>query len=320
MATILVTGGSGFLGVALCEALARRGDTVIALDVRIGEPLAARARAHPNLAPVVADLTDWPSLADVFRAHRPSSVFHCGAVVGVIASLACPVTTMRANVEGTLNLLECMRLFGSRRVLQVSSEEVYGDFLTDRIDEEHPRNALLPYGISKLACEQLGRSYAARFGLECIALRTSWVYGAELPRERVPKSFLTAIVSRTRCHVPGGADSLIDHTYVDDFVAGALAALDHDRHRFDAYHVTSGEAVTVREIVDILKGWEPAADIGVGQGAYLHGPGVPAARKGALDVSRARAELGYRPRFDIRAGLRRCLDQMKSSHAQETGR
>ena len=316
--TILVTGGSGFLGAALTEALAGRGDHVIAMDVRIGEALGRLAAAHENVTPVVADLTEWASIADLFRAHRVDSVIHCGAIVGVIASVDHPFNTMRVNVEGTVNLLECMRLFGARRMVQISSEEVYGDFRSARIDEEHPRNPVQAYGISKVACEQFARSYAARYGLECIAVRTSWVYGANLPRERVPRNLLSAIVDGRSCHVPAGADALIDHTYVDDFVAGVLLAHDHPRHRFDAYHVTSGQAVTVQGIVDVLKELAPGADIGVGPGAYFHGPGVAAVRKGALDVSRARAELGYRPRHDIRSGLQRCLDLMTRSRKERT--
>lgn len=310
MTTILVTGASGFLGVALTKALARRGDKVIALDLSVGKGLQQVCENYSNVIPVVGDLMEWPSLAHSFKAHVPDAVIHCAAIVGVIASVGTPLSTMRVNVEGTINLLECMRLFGTRRMLQISSEEVYGDFVSDRINETHPRDPMQAYGISKLACEQIAKSYVALHGMECVNLRTSWVYGSELTRERVPKNFLTAVANRRSLHVPSGADTLIDHTYIDDFVSGVIGALDHKQHKFDTYHIASGEAVTVGEIVKILVTLVPGADISVGPGQYFHGPNVPAVRKGAMDIARAQDEFGYTPAFNMRKGLMRCLEAM----------
>ncbi len=312
MARILVTGASGFLGTALCEALGRRGDEVLALDLAVGVPLRRVAADWPRVRPVVGDLLEWPALADLLRDQSPDAVLHCAAVVGVIASVGSPLRTMQVNVEGTLHLLECMRRSSTRRLLQVSTEEVYGAFTAPVADEEHPRNPVQAYGISKLACEQLARTYASVHGLECVNLRTSWVYGPGLPRDRVPRNLLAAAAAGRSCHLAGGGDAAIDHTYLDDFVSGTLAALDHrGAHRFDAYHVASGRAVTVREIVEAVRELVPGADVSAEPGPYLHGPGVPAVRKGALDVSRAAAELGWRPAHDIRSGLRRWLEVMR---------
>ncbi len=310
MKTVLVTGASGFLGLALTEALARRGDRVIALDLGVGKSLLQLHEAHSNVIPLVGNLMEWPSLANAFKVHGPDAVIHCAAIVGVPASVGIPLNTIRVNIEGTINLLECMRLFGTRRMLQISSEEVYGDFLSDRIDETHPRDPIQAYGISKLACEQLAKTYVALYGMECLNMRTCWVYGPQLPRERVPKNFLTAAVTGRSLHLSRGAEALIDHTYIDDFVSGVIAALDHKHHKFDTYHITSGEAVTLGDIVKIVRDLKPGADISIGPGQYLHDPNVPAVRKGALDISRAKAAFGYTPAFNMRAGLLRSLEIM----------
>jgi nucleoside-diphosphate-sugar epimerase len=104
-------------------------------------------------------------------------------------------------------------------------------------------------------------------------------------------------------HIPSGADSAIDHTHVDDVVSAILAALDQARHAHDVYNVASGTAATVAQIVSIIRDLVPGAQLSVGPGTYRHGDRVEAVSKGALDVSRAAAELGWRPRYDIRTGL-----------------
>jgi nucleoside-diphosphate-sugar epimerase len=112
-----------------------------------------------------------------------------------------------------------------------------------------------------------------------------------------------AAVAGRKLHIPTGADSAIDHTHVDDVVSAILAAIDHARHSYDVYNVASGTTATAAQIVAIIRDLVPGAQLSVGPGTYRHGDRVEAVRKGALDVSRAAAELGWRPRYDIRTGL-----------------
>ena len=298
---VLVTGGGGFLGAAAIRALLARGDTAIAFDTQ----LAGLADAGPAecLVRVLGDITDMANVAQALALHKPDAVLHCAAIVGVLSSLGSPINVVRVNVEGSLNVFEAMRLSGIRRCIHLSSEEAYGPFRADKIDETHPLDPVLPYGICKVAVEQLGRSYHDLHGLEVVNLRTSWVYGPGLPRDRIPKNLVDAALAERELHIPTGADSAIDHTHVDDVVSAILAALDHARHVYDVYNVASGTAPTVAEIVSIIRDLVPGAQLSVGSGTYRHGDRVEAVRKGALDVSRAAAELGWRPRYDIRSGL-----------------
>ena len=309
MANILVTGAGGFLGSAVAGALQARGDGVIGLDCGPNAAaLGAMAGAEPGFVPVEADICDAEVIDAVFATHRPDAVIHCAAIVGVLASLASPVQLFRVNIEGTVNLFEAMARHGCTRMIHISSEEIYGDFLAPRIDESHREAPLHAYGISKSAVEHLGRSYRATHGLDCINIRTSWVYGPGFPRDRVPVNMIRAAAEGRPCHVPGGADERIDHTYLDDAVAGILGALDCAVHPFDAYHVASGTAPTLAEIAEVVRDLVPGAEITVGPGPYLHGGTVAMPAKGALDCTRARAIFGYRPQFDIRAGLSAMLD------------
>lgn len=299
--TILVTGGYGFLGRALVEALGARGDRVIAADARI-DP--AMPDFGGRVVPAVLDVTDRAALDALFVEHRPRTVIHCAAIViGVQPGASGTGDIIRVNIEGSVNLFETMARFGVKRAIHVSSEEIYGSFETPVADEDHPLKPETPYAITKSAVEQLGRYYGTVLGLEVINIRTSWVYGAGLPRSRIPKNLMDAALDGQTLHLPNGADTAIDHTYVDDFVDGTLRALDAPMHAFDTYHVGSGEAATVAEMVTIIREIVPGAAISVGEGPFLTGTGLPLPRKGALDVGRARAELGYEPRFDLRRGL-----------------
>lgn len=303
MARIIVTGANGFLGVEIAGALAARGDHVAALDVAIGPALRALGERHANVSIVPGEITEWHHIANLIRDHRPEAIVHCAAIVGVVASAEAPFATMRVNIGGALNVFEAMRLFGVRRVLNISTEEIYGDFRSERITEDHPCFPVMPYGISKFAVEQLGRDYARNHGLDVVHLRTCWVYGPGLPRPRVPKIFVDAAVEGRPLHVPAGGDFRVDHVYIDDLVAGVLAALDKPEHRYDAYHISSGQAPSLAEIVDIVNELVPGARISIGPGHYAFGDRVRVVRKGALDPGRARADLGYEPRYDIRHGL-----------------
>jgi nucleoside-diphosphate-sugar epimerase len=297
----LVTGGGGFLGAAAVRALVARGDTAIAFDTQFSG--LAGAGANERLIRVAGDITDMANVAQALIAHKADAVLHCAAVVSVLSSLGSPINVVRVNIEGSLNVFEAMRLARVRRCVHMSSEEAYGPFRSDRIDETHPLDPVMPYGICKVAVEQLGRSYRDLHGLEVINLRTSWVYGPGLPRERIPKTLIEAALDGRTLHVPSGADAAIDHTYLDDVVSGMLAALDHRQHRYDAYNIASGAAVTVAQIVDLVRELVPGAQLSVGPGPYRHGDRVELVRKGALDVGRAAAELDWRPRYDMRAGL-----------------
>jgi nucleoside-diphosphate-sugar epimerase len=300
---ILITGGAGFIGSGVARRLAARGDEVVAFDIARSPRLEAALAEYRNIEFVQGEITEWPQVVAVVQRGKPDAVVHCAAIVGVTNSLASPIGTFRVNVDGSLNLFEAMRLNGVRRVVNLSSEETYGVFEQDKIDETHPNRPLAPYGISKFAVERLACDYVAAHGMEIVHVRTCWVYGPGLPRPRVPKIFVDAAVAGRALHLPGGGDYRVDHTYIDDCVDGIVKALDKSSHRHDVYHVATGEAPSLAEIAAIVRELVPGADLSIGPGPYRFVDGTEAVRKGALDITRARTELGYEPRFPIRKGL-----------------
>lgn len=307
MSRFLVTGGTGFLGLAIAKALAARGDAVVAMDLGLPPQPVAGVDFR------ALDMLDRDAVEALLADVRPDAVIHCAAIVGVAISLADPAKIIRVNVEGSDNLFRAMGRTGVKRMVHISSEETYGPFRTDRIDEDHPQFPIYAYGISKLAVEHLGRTYALTHGLECVNIRTSWVYGPDFPRDRVPCNMVKAAARGAALFIPDGADSFIDHTYIDDAVTGILGALDYPNHPHDAYHIASDSAPSLAEIATILNALAPGARIEVGPGMHHFNGTVPVCRKGALDCRRAERAFGYRPRFDIRAGLSAYLDHVRAT-------
>ena len=241
---ILVTGACGWLGGAIVRTLLARGDSVVATDLAISPATAKLAASDKRLVGDAADLGEWHQVVRLFQTHRPDAVIHTAAIVGVVQAADIPLKALRVNVEGSVNLFEAMRLSGVKRVVHISTEETYGDFLSPVIDEDHPQRPVSVYGLTKLTTEHYGRVYARDHGLECINVRTCWVYGPHLPRLRMPRTFVEAALRGEAFHQPDGGNLAVDQVYIDDTVAGVLLALDKPQHRFDAYNVATGVAPT----------------------------------------------------------------------------
>lgn len=301
--TVLVTGGAGFLGAAVVRRLADRGDRVVALDNFQAGSARRLSDAGPNVTLVTGDITDLPGLLHVVRRHKVRRIVHAGAIVSVVAALEAPSHLTRVNILGTLNVLETMRLADVERTVHISSEETYGAFRYEPADEEHPLAPLNAYGVTKAASEQLGRFYRSVWKTDFISVRTSWVYGPGFPRPRVPRTLIEAALDGRPLHLECGGDARVDHTYLDDCVDGVLLALDHPSHPHDVYNIASGEGRTVAEMVEIVRELVPGAALSVGSGALRYNEQLEVPPKGALDLTRARSVLGYRPKYDLRRGL-----------------
>ncbi len=302
--TVLVTGACGWLGSAIVRALLARGDAVVATDLAISPSMTTLLAHDSRLVAAAADLGEWPQVVRLFERHRPDAVVHTAAIVGVLQAADIPLKALRVNVEGAVNVFEAMRLGGVKRVVHISTEETYGDFQTPTIDEEHPQRPVSVYGLTKLAVEHYGRVYSRNFGLECINVRTCWVYGPHLPRLRLPRTYIESALRGEPYHQAGGGNFAVDQVYIDDTVAGVLLALDKPQHRFDAYNVGTGVAPTLRDAAEAVNRAIPGARITVGDnGPYRLEGVVLSAVKGALDIRRAQAELGYQPRYDLQRGI-----------------
>jgi len=298
-----VTGGAGFIGSHVAEALVRRGERVRVLDnfcTGKRENLAAVG----DVELVEGDLRDAGAVARAVR--RVDGVFHQAALRSVPRSVDDPTSTNDVNVCGTLNLLMACREARVRRVVYASSSSAYGDDPTLPKVETLPANPISPYAVAKLAAEHYCRTFARLYGLETVSLRYFNVFG---PRQD-PDSKYSAVIPRfleqglrhEPLEVHGDGLQSRDFTYIDNVVLGNLLAMDAPGPGVsgEVFNLACGSQHTLLAIADAI-------------GAFLGGtlerhhvasrPGD--VRHTKADIEKIRRLLGYEPVVDFDEGMRR---------------
>jgi len=305
---VLVTGGAGFIGSHVVAALLGRGEEVSVLDNfdDYYDPALKRANLRPAARLVEGDLR---SAQDVDRAlEGVDAVVHLAARAGVRPSLTQGPLYIDVNVRGTQSLLDGLERAGVRRLVYASSSSVYGARTSGPFSEDDPvHRPVSPYAATKLAGELLIHAATQTRELQATCLRLFTVYG---PRQR-PEMAIHLFARKALAGQPikrfGDGQSRRDYTYVDDIVAGFLAALDRPVG-YAVYNLGSGSPITLQGLLD---GLAEALDVELVIEQLPDQPGdVPATW---ADISRAKAELGWTPEVPLANGLLRFRDWLLTS-------
>jgi UDP-glucose 4-epimerase len=307
----LVTGGAGFIGSNLVDALLARGDEVTVVDDlstgrrgNLDQAIAAGA----ELAEI--DIRDAAAVSAHFAAHRPQVVFHLAAQIDVRKSLADPAFDAAINVGGTANVLEAARDTGAGRVVFVSTGgAIYGEGEGQELPlpEEAPIAPLSAYGQSKFAAEGYLALYERLYGMSTVALRLGNVYGPRqdpLGEAGVIAIFCGALRAGGRPIVFGDGTQTRDYIYVSDVVAAATAAASSGAT--GALNIGTGRETSVLELVEALgamggvDGFEPD----------FAPPRTGEVQRITIDAGRAERELGWRAETGLEDGLRLTLDSI----------
>jgi UDP-glucose 4-epimerase len=303
----LVTGGAGFIGSNLVDALVARGDRVTVVDdLSTGKRanLEDALRAGAELR--VADVRDAAAVAEVFAAARPETVFHLAAQIDVRYSVEHPAGDAASNVLGTINVLEAARAVRARRLVNSSTGGgLYGEADVLPTSEEHPIRPLAPYGQSKVAAEGYCELYARLHGLSTVSLRYGNVYG---PRQDVHGEagvvaiFCGHALEGRRPTVFGDGRQTRDWVDVSDIARANLLAADSEVA--GPVNIGRGRETSVLELLDALR------EVG-GHAAPAEPEFAPErtgeVRRSCLDPTRARRKLGWEAEVDLRDGLRALL-------------
>ncbi len=261
---ILVTGGAGFIGSHVCRALAASGFLPITYD-NLSHGHAWAVRWGPL---EIGDLLDGPRLEAVIRQHRPAAVIHLAGLIAAGDSVADPTAYYRANVTGTLSLLDVMRACGVHFIVFSSSAGVYGEPDHLPIQETHPHRPVSPYGATKALVERLLADYSAAYGMRSVALRYFNAVGAapdgEIGEAHTKETHLVPLVldvaAGTRPHIDIYGDDfptedgtcIRDYVHVCDLADAhilALSYLDHSSGA-EAFNLGSDEGASVRQVID----------------------------------------------------------------------
>jgi UDP-glucuronate 4-epimerase len=311
MTRVLLTGGAGFIGSHVGEALLARGDRVTVLDNfnDFYDPALKRrnaARLEQAGARVVSgDIRDRALVGELF-GERPDVLVHLAAMAGVRPSLLDPLHYEDVNVRGTMVLLEELRQAPQTRFVFASSSSVYGsnERIPFREDDEihHP---VSPYAATKRAGELIAYTYHHLYGIPTSCLRFFTVYGPRQRPEMAIAKFVRAVLAGKPIPFFGDGSTRRDYTYIDDIVAGVVAAVDRTRG-YEVYNLGESATTSLSELVHRIGeacGRAPVIDPQPMQ------PGDVLVT--CADVSKARRDLGYAPSTPVAVGLARYVQWLR---------
>jgi UDP-glucose 4-epimerase len=309
MRTFLVTGGAGFIGSHISEALVARGDRVRVLDNLSTGRLSNMDAFRNRIEFLHGDVLDAAAVAGAVR--DVDCIFHGAALASVPLSVERPLDVHAAAATGTLTLLEAARRAGVRRVVYAASSAAYGNQPASRKCESDPVAPLSPYAAAKLAGELYCQAFTATYGLETVALRYFNVYGPRQdpasPYSAVIPLFITAMLAGRPPVVYGDGRQSRDFSYVGNAVAANLLAADAPAVAGRVLNVANGKSIDLLTLIDVLNrllGTRLAPE---------HRPPRPGdVRESMADITLARTLLGYEPKVDFEQGLRQSIDYYRS--------
>jgi UDP-glucuronate 4-epimerase len=311
---VLITGGAGFIGSHLSQALLGQGHRVSIIDELndFYDPALKLAnlqeiRSTGAVSFHQADISDEERIPAILAAEQPDAIVHLAARAGVRPSLEQPLLYERANVHGTMVLLEACRRLGIRKFVFASSSSIYG--IANRVpfsEEDHLNLPISPYAATKIAGEKICYTYAHLYDLRVVCLRFFTVYGPRQRPDLAIRKFIESIAEGRPIQVFGDGTSGRDYTYVADTVSGIAAALGHDC-RFDVFNLGNSRPVSLNEMIATIETAVGRQAVRVRCGEQ---PGdVPIT---FADIGKAQRVLGYSPRTSFVDGIRKFVEWQRS--------
>ena len=312
MPNYLVTGGAGFIGSHVVDNLIARGESVrVVDDFSTGKRI--NLAHHRGLEVVPADLAD-PGIAEAAVTNM-DYVVHIAAIPSVPRSVKEPLSTHRANVDGTLRILLAARESEVKRVVFASSSSVYGDSPTLPKHEEMPTHPLSPYALQKLVGEHYMRLFHSLYGLDTVALRFFNVFG---PRQDpgsqysgVISLFTAALCEGRQPTINGDGEQTRDFTYVADVADGVVASCHAPNAGGQMCNLACGGRTSLNRLFEVLK------ELIGAEVEPIYGPAREGdVRDSQADPTRARALLGFEGKVTVQEGLRRTVEWYRSQQKQ----
>jgi nucleoside-diphosphate-sugar epimerase len=314
MSHYVVTGGAGFIGSHLAEELVRRGHRV-----RVADSLITGKRSNIAHIPGVEFLEgDMADLDFASKAVEGSDyVLHQAAIPSVPRSVKDPLTSNRANVDGTLNTLLASRDAGVKRVVFAASSAAYGDTPTLPKHEEMPTNPLSPYALQKVIGEQYLQMFTKLYGLETVSIRYFNVFGPRQdpssPYSGVISVFATALLENRSPTIFGNGEQTRDFTYVANVVDGVLRACEAPGASGEIINVATGGRVSLNQLFEEMRKLI-GADVKPTYAEVRPGD----VRDSQADISKARRILGYQPTVAFDEGIRKTVDWYRTADTATT--
>ncbi len=311
MAHYLVTGGAGFIGSHLSEELVRRGHRV-----RVADSLITGKRSNLDHIKGIEFLEGDLAEIDVAReaVEGCEYVLHQAAIPSVPRSVKDPLTSNRANVDATLNVLLASRDAGVKRLVFAASSSAYGDTPTLPKHENMPTNPLSPYALQKVIGEEYLRLFTRLYGLETVSIRYFNVFGPRQdpssPYSGVISVFATALLDNRPPTIFGDGSQTRDFTYVANVVDGVLRACEAPRASGEIINVATGGRISLNQLFEEMRKL-----VGGNLTPVYEEPRKGDVRDSQADITKARELLGYQPTVSFEEGLRKTIEWYRTAEA-----
>lgn len=307
--SVFVTGGCGFIGSWIVRQLVKQSKKVIIYDLKIGSGSLFKDISD-NIVFVQGSVLDYPRLVDTFNNHLKDieGIIHAAAVVVPQQVTANPHYGVMVNTVGSLNMLEVARVFSVDRIVCIGSGAVYGNAQGTLSEDKTPVNPSDLYGATKAATERFGMQYVNHYGIDFRSVRLYFVYGPGIiPSQQniLYRMVFGPLEGLENLELDKGGDQEVDYTYVKDSASGVVAAYTTAEPKHRVFNVSSGVAYKVKEIVGLVrKHTKVRTQVKIG-------PGLIISRGAPLDISRAKRELGYKPKYDLEKGISEYADWLQ---------
>ena len=316
MANYLVTGGAGFIGSHLAEELIRRGHRVRVADSLI----TGKRRNLQHLTGVEFVEGDLADMAVATRAvANIEYVLHQAAIPSVPRSVSDPITSNRANIDATLNVLVAARDAGVKRLVYAGSSSAYGDTPTLPKREDMPTNPLSPYALQKLVGEKYCQMFTRLYGFETVTIRYFNVFGPRQdpgsPYSGVISLFSAALLEGRQPTIYGDGEQTRDFTYIANVVDGVLRACDAPRASGEIINVACGERISLIGLLQTMN-----RILGTAIDPIFKEPRAGDVRDSQADIDKARTLLGYAPTVSFEEGLARTIEWCRAESTATAGR
>ena len=316
MANYLVTGGAGFIGSHLAEELIRRGHRVRVADSLI----TGKRRNLQHLTGVEFVEGDLADMAVATRAvANIEYVLHQAAIPSVPRSVSDPITSNRANIDATLNVLVAARDAGVKRLVYAGSSSAYGDTPTLPKREDMPTNPLSPYALQKLVGEKYCQMFTRLYGFETVTIRYFNVFGPRQdpgsPYSGVISLFSAALLEGRQPTIYGDGEQTRDFTYIANVVDGVLRACDAPRASGEIINVACGERISLIGLLQTMN-----RILGTAIDPIFKQPRAGDVRDSQADIDKARTLLGYAPIVPFEEGLARTIEWCRAESTATAGR
>ncbi len=315
---ILVTGGAGFIGSHVCDALLARGDEVICIDhfddyysCKLKERNVSINLDHPRFKLYRVDIVDYEAVKEIFEREQPEKIIHLAAKAGVRSSIQEPLKYEEINVQATINLLELSRKHSLKNFVFASSSSVYGNNHKVPFSElDSTDRPVSPYAATKKAGEILCYTYHSLYGLKVSCLRFFTVYGPRGRPDMAALKFIKLINEDKEIEIYGDGSTQRDYTYVSDIVTGILCALDKC-FGYEIFNLGGSHSLDLNHFIFVV-------ETVLGKKAkkkYLP------MQQGDVeitfaDISKSKKMLGYEPKVSVEEGITKLVQWYKTEGMQ----